>query len=131
PLLLQDGSTSDKKFLANHRHYLSVLARTESITWLGKGQEAPEAATALVGHLKVLIPLGSLIDKQLELERLGKEMDKIEKELSKARIKLTNPDFVTRAPKNVVEQEQGRVQQFETALAKLRNQRSKVDALPG
>jgi valyl-tRNA synthetase len=131
PLMFQDGSRADKKYLDANRHYLATLARAESITWLDKGREAPESATALVGHMKVLIPLGSLIDKQAELERLGKEMEKIEKDLSKAKIKLANPDFVARAPKNVVEQEQGRVQQFETALVNLRNQRSKVEALPG
>ncbi|WP_367280399.1 valine--tRNA ligase [Sulfuricaulis sp.] len=131
PLMFQDGFAADKKYLETNRPYLSALARAESITWLDKGQEAPESATALVGHMKVLIPLGSLIDKQAELDRLGKEMEKIEKDLSKAKTKLANADFVARAPKNVVEQEQGRVQQFETALVNLRNQRAKVEALPG
>jgi valyl-tRNA synthetase len=131
PLWFQDGSSADKKYLEANRPYLATLARAESITWLDKGQEAPESATALVGHMKVLIPLGSIIDKQAELERLGKEMEKIEKDLSKARAKLANPDFVARAPQNVVEQEQGRVQQFEAALVNLHNQRAKVEALPG
>jgi valyl-tRNA synthetase len=131
PLMFQGGSPADKKFLDANRPYLTTLARAESIAWLDKGQEAPESATALVGHMKVLIPLGSLIDKQAELERLGKELEKIEKDLSKARTKLANPDFVARAPQNVVEQEQGRVRQFEAALVNLRNQRAKVEALPG
>ena len=131
PLLIQGGSAADKKYLDANRHYLAALARAESITWLDTGQEAPESATALVGNMKVLIPLGSLIDKRAELERLGKEMEKIEKDLSKAKAKLANADFVARAPKNVVDQEQGRVQQFESALANLRTQRTKVEALPG
>jgi valyl-tRNA synthetase len=131
PLLVQDGSATDKKYLDAQRHYLTALARAESIGWIEKGQEAPESATALIGHMKVLIPLGSLINKQAELDRLGKEMEKIEKDLSKAKTKLSNPDFVARAPKNVVEQENQRVQQFETALANLSSQRSKVEALPG
>jgi valyl-tRNA synthetase len=130
PLLVQDGSAMDKKYLDAQQHYLAALARAESIRWIEKGQEAPESATALIGHMKLLIPLGSLIDKQAELERLGKEMDRLEKELSKAKTKLANPDFVARAPKNVVEQENQRVQQFETALTNLSSQRSKVEALP-
>jgi valyl-tRNA synthetase len=130
PLLVQDGSAMDKKYLDAQRHYLVALARAESISWIENGQEAPESATALIGHMKVLIPLGLLINKQAELERLSKEMEKIEKDLSKAKTKLANPDFVARAPKNVVEQENQRVQQFETALANLRSQRSKVEALP-
>ncbi len=131
PLFIQDGSAADRKYQETNRHYLAALARAESLTWLDKGQEAPESATALVGHMKVLVPLGSLINKRAELERLGKEMEKIEKDLSKAKTKLANPDFVARAPKNVVDQENQRVHQFEAALAKLRVQRTKVEALPG
>jgi valyl-tRNA synthetase len=131
PLLFQDGSDIDKAHLEANRHYLVTLARAESISWLAKGKEAPESATALVGNMKVLVPLGSLINKQAELERLSKEMEKLDKELVKAKAKLANADFVARAPKNVVDQENQRVQQFETALANLRTQRTKVMALPG
>jgi valyl-tRNA synthetase len=131
PLLLQDGRESDRAHLEANRRYLTALARAESITWLEKGQEAPESATALVGHMKVLIPLGSLLDKGAELERLGREMEKIERDLAKAKTRLANPDFIARAPQKVVAQEKDRVRQFETALAKLRDQRAKVQALPG
>ncbi len=131
PLLMQDGLTSDKNYLEANRHYLAALAKAESITWLDKDQETPESATALIDQMKVLIPIGSLINKQAELERLGKEMEKIEKDLMKSKAKLANADFVARAPRNVVEQEAHRVRQFETALANLRTQRTKVEALPG
>jgi valyl-tRNA synthetase len=131
PLLVQDGTARDRKYLDSNRHYLETLARAESISWLEKGTDAPESATALVSHLKILIPLGLLIDKNQELERLGKEMEKIERDLSKAKTKLANPEFVDRAPKNVVEQENQRVLRFETTLSKLRAQCAKVKALPG
>jgi valyl-tRNA synthetase len=58
-------------------------------------------------------------------------MDKLEKEIVKAKGKLANADFVARAPKQVVEQEQQRVKEFETALANLKAQQAKVAALPG
>ena len=131
PLLVQDGTARDRKYLDSNRHYLETLARAESISWLEKGTDAPESATALVSHMKVLIPLGLLINKNQELERLGKEMEKIERDLSKAKTKLANPEFVDRAPKNVVEQENQRVLRFETTLSKLRAQCAKVKALPG
>jgi len=131
PLLLQDGSDIDQAHLEANRHYLVTLARAESISWLAKGTEAPESATTLVGNMKVLVPLGSLINKQAELDRLGKEMEKLDKELAKAKAKLANADFVARAPKNVVDQENQRVQQFESALGNLRTQRAKVETLPG
>ncbi|MBI3546127.1 MAG: valine--tRNA ligase [Gammaproteobacteria bacterium] len=72
PLYFQNGLANDKKYLGICRNYLITLARAESITWLDKDQEAPESATALVGQMKILIPLGSLINKQAELDRLLK-----------------------------------------------------------
>ena len=85
----------------------------------------------LIGRMKVLVPLGAFINKQEELVRIKKEIDRVEKELVKAKAKLTNQDFVARAPVQVVEQEKGRVTEFETALAKLSQQRAQVEALAG
>ena len=131
PVLLQDASAQDMACLERNRATLATLARTESITCLKPGDAAPESATALVGNMQVLVPLGAAINKQAELERLNKEMEKIEKDLQKAVTKLANSDFVARAPKQVVDQENERVRQFESALASLRAQHTKVSALPG
>jgi len=131
PVLLQDASVQDLACLERNRATLTTLARTESITCLKPGDTTPESATALVGNMQVLVPLGSVINKQAELERLNKEMEKIEKDLQKAVTKLANSDFVARAPKQVVEQENERVRQFESALASLRAQHVKVASLPG
>jgi valyl-tRNA synthetase len=80
--------------------------------------------------MKIHVPLGSLIDKQAELARLGKEIEKFEKELTKATAKLANADFVARAPAQVVEQEKSRIQEFETTISKLRAQQTQIAALP-
>jgi valyl-tRNA synthetase len=131
PVLLQDASAQDLVRLERNHATLATLARTESVTCLKPGDAAPESATALVGDMQVLVPLGSVINKQAELERLCKEMEKIEKDLQKAVTKLANSEFVARAPQQVVEQENERVRQFESALASLRAQHVKVAALPG
>ena len=131
PVLLADGSKQEHDWLKRHAHYLKQLARTESVNWFAKGETAPESAMQLVGRMKVLIPLGAFINKAGELARLSKEIEKTEKEIAKAKGKLANQDFVARAPKQVVEQEQKRVREFEAALAKLKDQRARVEALSG
>jgi len=129
PLLLAEGTDADRALLPRYRHYVAALARAESIDWLKPGAAAPESAMALVGQLKVLVPLGSFIDKAAELARLERELERLRKELSKARAKLDNADFVARAPQHVVAQEQQRVAEFEAALAKLTEQRQRVESL--
>jgi len=129
PVLLADGSKQEHGWLERNAHYLKQLARTESVNWLAKGETAPESAMQLVGRMKVLIPLGAFINKAEELARLAKEIEKTEKEIAKAKAKLANQDFVARAPAHVVEQEKQRVIEFEAALAKLKDQRARVEAL--
>jgi len=131
PVLLADGSAREQTWMLQNAHYLKLLARMESLTWLQTGQSAPESAMELVGQMKVQIPLGALINKQDELARIKKEIEKFEKELAKARGKLANADFVARAPADVVQQEKQRVMEFEAALAKLQAQRITVEQLPG
>ena len=130
PVSLQGGGTNEYSWMQKNRPYLKQLARMETPLWLSKDETAPESAMGLVGKIKVLIPLGALIDKQDELARIKKEIEKFEKELIKAKGKLANADFVARAPAEVVEQEKSRVAEFEAALTKLSAQRAQVEALP-
>lgn len=130
PVLIAEGSPHERDWMRRNENYFKLLARTESLTWVEGGVTTPESAMELVGKTKILVPLGSLIDKKAELERLKKEIEKYQKELDKAQAKLSNQDFVARAPVQVVEQEKTRVQQFEQALQKLRAQQAQVQALP-
>ena len=130
PVFLADGSAREHAWMKQNDHYLKLLARMDSLTWLEGGSSPPESAMELVGGMKVLIPLGAFINKQDEMSRIQKDMDKIGKEIVKARGKLANADFVARAPAAVVEQEKQRIADFEAALAKLILQRAQVEALP-
>lgn len=65
-------------------------------------RESPAALTPL-GEL--FLPLEGLIDVEAEKERLGKELDKIAREIAKSSSKLGNAGFVERAPAEVVDQE--------------------------
>ncbi len=136
-VLVEDASETDKAHLAKHELLLTggaaigSLTKVVSLTLLAAGSTPPPSAVFLLGGMKVHVPLGSLIDKQAELDRLKKEIEKVRKELDKAHAKLANADFVDRAPAAVVEQEKQRVQDFQAALLNLDNQRAKVQALPG
>ena len=129
PVLLADAGALDRAHLDQFHDMLSFLARLESITLLDDAADAPESATALLGTLKILVPMAGLIDKQAELERLGKQIAKLEKELQKSRGKLANEQFVANAPPAVVEQERGRIADWESSVTELVAQREKISAL--
>ncbi len=129
PVLLTGGTLDDRERAENNRGFLTQLARLESIDWLEDESEAPESAIALVGEMKVHIPLAGLIDKDAEIERLDREIGKLEKEIAKCNGKLGNDNFVNKAPEAVVNQERERLADFTTQLDNLREQRARIEAM--
>jgi valyl-tRNA synthetase len=129
PLLLQPSMEQDRARVERHRLYLMRLARLSSIDWLSPDAVPPPSATALAGELKLFIPMADLVDKEAELARLSKEIAKISKDLERSDAKLGNPAFSERAPGDVVQKERQRVSELSSALAKLKEQYQRVEAL--
>ena len=105
------------------------MGRLENIAWLNAGDPTPESAIALVGDMKILIPMAGLIDKQAELARLDKEIQKIAKELPRIEGKLNNPAFVDKAPPEVVDKEKQKLADLRSTLNNLEEQSAKIQAL--
>ena len=129
PVLLQHGAAEDRERLERHRRALATLGRLTSIAWLGEEEPAPEAATALVGGMKILIPMSGLIDKAAEMARLSKEIAKLRQEAERGAAKLDNANFIGRAPAEVVEKERARVAELQAAATKLEEQLARIRQL--
>jgi len=129
PVLLQNGSEQDRQWLDGNRELLLKLGRLEGIVWLAAGEVAPESAIALLGELRILIPMKGLIDKDAELARLEKEIQRIEKDLPRVEGKLADPAFIGKAPPQVVEKEQAKLADMRSSLAQLKEQAEKIRAL--
>ncbi|MDH3871257.1 MAG: valine--tRNA ligase, partial [Gammaproteobacteria bacterium] len=109
--------------------YLVTVGRVESVEWLEPDQSAPESATALVGNMKLLIPLSGLIDKEAEIIRLARELDKKASELDRCEKKLSNGSFVDKAPAAVVEKERLRADDLKSAISNLEEQQQRIQSL--
>ncbi|UOA08074.1 valine--tRNA ligase [Methylobacter sp. S3L5C] len=129
PVLLQDGSVTDQDYLTNSSAYLKRLGRLESITWLNSDDATPESAIALVGELKILIPMAGLIDKEAELARLEKEIQKIKNDLPRIEGKLSNPTFIDKAPPEVIDKEKTKLADLLSNLNNLEQQQTKIQLL--
>ena len=128
-VLLQNGSPEDLTRLEANRTFLSKLAALESITWLNAGDEAPMSATQLVGDMEVLVPMAGLINKDAELARLQKELDKLQKDIGRVKGKLSNEKFVSNAPEAVIAKEREKMETAQSAFDKLQEQYAKIEAL--
>ncbi|MCE8003037.1 valine--tRNA ligase [Billgrantia ethanolica] len=128
-VLLTKGSQADRERLEANRLFLAKLAKLASATWLDDPSEAPLSATQLVGDMEVLVPMADLIDKDAELTRLAKEIDKQDALIGGIEKKLGNESFVAKAPEAVVEKERGKLKEYQAARAVLLEQRDKIAAL--
>ena len=108
PVLLKDASSGDIEKLKETNQYIQDLAFTERVTVLDGRKTIPISATALLGGTKILIPLEGLIDTKSEQSRLERKLTKIKKDLKSTEQQLSNQNFLSNAPKNIVEQLESR-----------------------
>jgi len=107
------------EILKGNQGYLENLAKVGNLI-LDREMEKPRfSASAVVRGLEIFVPLEGLIDIQTERARLTKEVTRIERQLVSLNQKLNNQDFLQKAPKEVVEREKRRKEEYEMTLEKL------------
>jgi len=129
PVLLQGASELDRRRAASHAKLIQVVGRVETVTVLEDAEQAPAAATALLGDMRLLVQMRGLIDVGAERARLDKRMDKVRSDLARTNGKLGNEKFVNNAPAEVVIQERERAREFEKAIDQLTEQLAKLEEL--
>jgi len=129
PVLLKNVNANDQRRLAENEQFLSSLAKLESIKILSDDEQAPASASAIVGDLSVLIPMAGLINKEAELARLDRAIDKLETDAARTRGKLSNENFVGKAPAAVIDKEKAKLAEAESALTKMLEQKAQIAAL--
>jgi len=129
PLFFKNGNAIDQRRLNENRQFLQTLAKLEDIVWLNSGDEAPMSATALVNEMEILVPMAGLIDKEAEVARLNKEIEKLSKDLSRITGKLSNAKFIDKAPAEVVEKEREKQSAQQLSLNKLSEQLENFKAM--
>lgn len=121
---LSKGTLQDHQYLAKHHAYLLNLARLKEVSWSdesGKNNNTTTTlnATAIVENLELHIPLADIIDKNAEINRLKKEISKLQLDHEKLTQKLGNQDYLHRAPTAIVNKEKQRLIELENSLSKL------------
>ncbi|MDN5751887.1 MAG: valine--tRNA ligase [Nitrosospira sp.] len=117
-------AVGDRQTLADFSPYLMALAKLAHVEIMQDGLPHAEAPVAIVGEFRLMLKIE--VNIAAERERLTREIARIEGETAKAEIKLANAAFVERAPAKVVEQEKGRLANYDATLEKLREQLRKL-----
>lgn len=108
---------------------LMALSKLTHIHYQTEQDIAPVAASAVVGELELLIPMANLIDKEAELQRLTKELQKLEKDIAFTTAKLNNPAFCDKAPAEIIENMREKQAQAQLSQRKLMAHKEKIEQL--
>ena len=107
--------------LQENEAVIRALAGVGDFQFLG-GKEKPKAcATVVAGTTTLFVPFKELFDVSQEKERLTKEIAKTTHDLELFLKKMSDENFVKRAPKEVVDKERVRLKEQEERLGKLKN----------
>ncbi len=117
PLVLAGASPETAKRAKRWAEFVQRLARVADISF---ADTAPQGAAQLVVRGEVAaLPLAGVIDLAAERARLAKEMQKADADIARVDAKLGNPNFVARAPEEVVEEEKEKREEAQARKAKI------------
>jgi valyl-tRNA synthetase len=117
--------SGDKDIIIEYEIYLKGLAKVNQVEYM-KELSDKEAPVAIVDNFKLMLNIK--IDKEVEIARLQKEVDRLEVEINKARGKLENKKFMNKAPEKVINQEKVRLSEFTELNEKVKLQLGKINS---
>ena len=113
--IVNDG---EKEILEHNAKILDKLANVEKYEF---NTEIPAlVGFKLVETTEIYVPLADLIDKEKEIAKLEKDIQKTQKELDRVLGKLSNEKFLSKAPKEVIDKENGIKEELESKIAKFK-----------
>ncbi len=108
---------AEKKTLEREKDSITKLARVEGFGFSGTKPEG--CVVAVSGQMKFFLDLADRIDIDEEKKRVQNNIDKNRAELAKIEALLGNPDFVKRAPDEIIEKNEDKKAELTAELANL------------
>ncbi|WP_439236283.1 valine--tRNA ligase [Lonepinella koalarum] len=128
-LLFRNVIAENCKTLQKNDRTLKALAKLDDVKVLADGEKAPLSVAKLVGKTELLVPMAGFINKEAELARLAKEIEKLNGEVARIEAKLSNQAFVAKAPEQVIAKEREKMVGYQEGIEKLELQRKEIEAL--
>jgi valyl-tRNA synthetase len=120
---------SARETIEQYKNMIINLARLKSLSVENTGQRPKSAATSVVDNATIFVHLEGIIDFTQEINRLDKEINKLNNELNIVSKKLNNEDFLSKAPKDVVEKVKEKHQTLMEKKQKLQTNLDKIREL--
>lgn len=120
-ILIQLDDEKNEAILRDNMEYVENFLHPKKLEISGKVKALKLAKTAVIAGAQIFVPLSELVDLDEEIAKIGKEEARLEAEVDRASKKLANKGFVDHAPAAVVEKEKGKLAEYESQLAGVRD----------
>ncbi|MEW6569854.1 MAG: valine--tRNA ligase [Nitrospirota bacterium] len=120
-LRIKAYSRTVEEILRLHVEYIRGLARAEEIV-IGSDIKKPDhSATSVKSSMEIYVPLKGVLNIKAEVDRLRKDMKKVEESIASLNKKLHNEDFLQRAPREVVEKQKTKYEEMISIKERIEN----------
>ena len=120
-IMIQLDDEKNEAILRDNMEYVENFLHPKKLEISGKIKAPKLAKTAVIAGAQIFVPLSELVDLDEEIAKMGKEEARLEAEVDRASKKLANKGFVDHAPAAVVEKEKGKLAEYESQLAGVRD----------
>jgi valyl-tRNA synthetase len=119
--------TDRKKVFEKGNVYLSKLAYAGEVSIVSETPENVEGmVSAVTNEAKMYMPLSELVDIEKERERLEKEISRAKAEMDRVSAKLSNAQFISKAPEQVVAAERAKLEKTAALIENLKDTMEKL-----
>ena len=119
--------TNKSEIFKQGEAFITRLAYASELIVLDQAPDGyADMVSAVTSDAAMYMPMNELLDIEKELERLAKEIEKAEKNVAALRGKLSNENFVSRAPENVVAAEREKLEKAENLLQQLKESEARM-----
>lgn len=105
-----------KEIFEKNSSILLNLGYSNSISIVDEKEDTKDNVVIVLDKSEIILPMSDLIDYAKELERLKKDKKDAENELKRAKGKLNNEGFVSKAPEKLIDEEKEKVNKYEKLL---------------
>ncbi len=112
PMIIKASNEDAMTILKENVHYIERFCNPDALTIDTDATPPEKAMSAVVTGAEIYLPLAGLINKEEEIARLEKELDKLNQEVERVQKKLSNPNFVEKAPEYIVDKEREKEKEY-------------------
>ena len=118
-LVLRGANEATRARLERSRDAVATLGRLSSVSF---AEAIPrDSAQFIIGEAVAGLPLGDVIDLEKERARLRKDLQRAEAEIARFDMKLSNTEFIARAPEDVIDEQKERRADAQALASRLRD----------